>query len=115
MEPDDNIERLEAFVFGSGDTASERKTEEVNQEMAKDERKDKSKPLPKDRIKCVKCGGIFAQRPDVREKRIDAFGSAKKLEDNYLCRGCRKGKKFNGKEWVAEEKKVKPAKKEKKK
>lgn len=55
----------------------------------KDPRTDKSKPLPKTLIKCVGCGDVFAQRPDVREKRIEKFGSAEKLEREYKCRACR--------------------------
>ena len=79
----DDMKRLEDFVFKEPQTQNE-----VHEEM-KDERKDKSKPLPKTLIKCVKCGNVFAQRPDVREKRIKKFGSAAKLEANYLCRKCR--------------------------
>lgn len=109
MESSTDGERLEAFVFNK-ETAKG-----VNDQMAKDKRKDKSKPLPKDRIKCVKCGGVFAQRPDVREKRIDVFGSAKKLEDNYRCRDCRKGKAWVAGRWIDAEKKKPAAKKKKKK
>ena len=79
----------------------------------KDERTDKSKPLSKDKIQCVKCKDLFAQRPDVREKRIEKFGSASKLEANYLCRECRKGKEWNGKEWAEKKAKPKPEKKTK--
>lgn len=104
MQDNDNFER---FVFGD-----ETKTEEFN--MGTDERKDKSTALSKDKIKCVKCKGVFAQRPDVREKRIEKFGSAAKLEDNYLCRDCRKDKVWNGKDWEAKEAKPKAKPKAKK-
>jgi len=101
------MERFEAFVFGNNIPKG------VNNTMAKDERKDKDKPLSKDKIMCTDCGNVFAQRPDVREKRIGVFGSEKALENNYLCRECRKGQKWNGKQWAEVEKK-KPAKKAKK-
>ena len=96
-------------VLGDGATTLPQlsTTKEVTP-MAKE--KTEAKPLRKDKIQCVKCNGQFAQRPDVREKRIAVFGSAAKLEANYLCRECRKGKEWNGKEWVAEEKKAKPVK-----
>jgi len=104
---------FEQFVFGIEPKIDKPKMEEST--MGNDERKDKSKDFPKDRIQCVKCKGVFAQRPDVREKRIEKFGSAKKLDENYLCRDCRKDKQWNGKDWEAKpakpEKKAKPKKK----
>lgn len=111
MQDNNDAERLETFVFRKEETGKE-----VKNQMAKDERKDKSKPLAKDKIKCTVCGGVFAQRPDVRDKRInDVFGSAKKLEENYRCRECRKGYTYTAGKWVKAEKKEKPAKKKKKK
>jgi len=108
MQDNDDFEQ---FVFGN-EFETNKKPQMEGKDM-KDERTDKSKPLPKDKIQCTKCKDVFAQRPDVREKRIESFGSANKLEDNYLCRECRKGKTFNGRDWVITEKKAKPEKKAK--
>ena len=95
---------FEEFVFGN-------EKNETMEEIDMSDKNEKSKELSKDKIKCVKCNGIFAQRPDVREKRIEKFGSAKRLEENYLCRECRRNKVWNGKDWEA--KPAKPAKKDK--
>lgn len=43
--------------------------------------------------KCSKCGKDKFTRPDIYQKRIEKFGSEKKLQEGYVCRECKKADK----------------------
>ena len=52
-------------------------------------KKAKEKKLSKSKITCTKCGQDKAVRPEVFDKRVEAYGSEAKLRVGYLCRECR--------------------------